>query len=260
MKFGFLIVGMALLALAFQPALADAEHPNEHFNEYTGEWVPDFANGYKPISNYEMLSLGGQPTAVVYLFEADMALKAGKYEDAIAICKKSLALNDEDADTHVIYAQALETKMKAAPKRDPKLFNKVVKEWLIVMRDERGAEKGNYWHGFNARGNYYDDEDHALLAAQHLQKLTKVVPKNGVSDEKYLKQVLKPTTTEVKGKILNLKVGSALGTAVAAEVDKAEAERAALEKADSEKDEDEAVKPKKKKKSKGPPTDSYDDD
>jgi hypothetical protein len=150
--------------------------------------------------------------------------------------------------------------MKAAPKRDPKLFNKVVKEWLIVMRDERGAEKGNYWHGFNARGNYYDDEDHALLAAQHLQKLTKVVPKNGVSDEKYLKQVLKPTTTEVKGKILNLKVGSALGTAVAAEVDKAEAERAALEKADSEKDEDEAVKPKKKKKSKGPPTDSYDDD
>jgi hypothetical protein len=151
----------------------------------------------------DIFGLSG-PSATTLMFQADYLFKAGNVEGALAMIKKSLAENDDDADAHCLYAKVLEKKLRGQEKRDPKLFNKCVKEWLMVMREERGPEKGLYWHGFSTPyGRSFGDEDNSLLAAQHLYKLTGTVPRNGQSDRKYLIQVLKPTTTEVRGKILN---------------------------------------------------------
>jgi hypothetical protein len=178
------------------------------------------------------------------MFQADYALKLGNVEGALALIKKSLAENDDDADAHCLYAKALEKKLRGQEKRDPKLFNKCVKEWLIVMREEKGAEKGLYWHGISTPyGRSFGDEDNSLLAAQRLYKLTGSVPKNGQSDRKYLIRVLKPTTTEVRGKILNRNEPEAKPI------------KLADEKAADEDDDDTGKKPKKPKRVQRPPAD-----
>jgi tetratricopeptide (TPR) repeat protein len=193
-----------VLSVLCQPSLAQVprQAAPTHENPYTGETESDYPEGYKP--EVGVVSILGGNSAAALMFQADYMLKLGKFEQAIALCKLSLAQDNEDSDTHCIYAQALEKKLRAQVTRDPKLFNKCVKEWLIIMREEKGPEKGLYWHGFaTPYGRSFGDEDHSLLAAQHLYKLTGTVPRNGQSDKKYLMKVLKPTTTEVRGKVLN---------------------------------------------------------
>jgi hypothetical protein len=205
------IIAASLSALLISPPLFAQSTPQGGSigmtNPYTGEPVEsDYPDGYKPIGNMDVIGGLGAPTAESLLFQADYALKLGNYEVAIALLKKSLAENDDDADTHFMYAQALEKKLRGQEKKDPKLFNKVVKEYLMVMRSERGIEKGLYFHGFaTPYGRSFGDEGRELMAAQRLYKLTGMVPRIGQSDKKYLSLVLKPVTTEVEGKILNHK-------------------------------------------------------
>jgi len=239
------IVAATLSAILISlPVFSQSPPPGGKFpitNPYTGEPEPDYPDGYKPIGNMDIFGLSG-PTAETLMFQADYALKLGNYEGAIALCKKSIAENDDDADTHLLYAQALEKKLRAQEKKDPKLFNKTVKEYLMVMRDEKGIEKGLYFHGFaTPYGRSFGDEGRELLAAQRLYKLTGSVPKNGQTDRKYLSRVLKPVTTEVKGKILNGK--------------SPEPEPIKLADEKSDDDDDTATKPKKPKKAQRPPAD-----
>jgi len=212
-------------------------------NTYTGEAEPEYPDGYKPVTNMDVFGMSGSSAATL-MFQADYLFTHGNTEGALALIKKSLAENDDDSDTHCLYAKILEKKLRAQEHRDPKLFNKCVKEWLIVMREERGAEKGLYWHGFaTPYGRSFGDEDKSILAAQRLYKLTGMIPKNGQSDKKYLRLVLKPTTTEVTGKLLNAP----------------EAKPIKLADEKAEEDEDSTDKKSKKpKKSPRPPTDELD--
>jgi tetratricopeptide (TPR) repeat protein len=172
-------------------------------DSYTGEpTTSEYGFNYKPESNMDVMG-GVRAQGDALLFQVEYAMKTGNYKEALPIIKRALEQNDDDMDLHVIYAKALEQEFKAQDKRDPKLFNKLVKEWLIVMREERGPEKGLYFHGFaTPYGMSFGDEDHALLAAAHLKKLTGTVPRNGQSDKNYLKHVLKPVDTEVTGKLI----------------------------------------------------------
>ncbi len=182
------------------PVLGQEASTSEGTSESEGD------QEYKPIYSEDAMSMGG-PTPRSMAFQADRSLKAGNYEKAIQLLKKSLAMDPDDIESHVMYAQALEKKYKNQDEKDPLLFNKCVREWLIVMRNEVGEEKGLGFHGLTAPGlgTFYRDEDHNILAHQHLVKLTGSGPKGWESNAKYLKRVLQPTTTEVSGKVLKAK-------------------------------------------------------
>jgi hypothetical protein len=204
----FLKLSTAILCCGFifmtQPSSAQVEFGEEtRRNPYTGEPEGQMVEGYKPVTNMDILG-GAHSSEDALLFQAEYAMHYGNYQGALKVIEQALKKDDDNADLHAIYAQALEQKYKSGEKRDPALFNKLVKEWLIVMRDEKGPEKGLYAHGWTSPlGKSMGDEDHALLAATHLYKLTGSVPKNGQTDKNYLKKVLHPASASVSAKVIH---------------------------------------------------------
>ncbi|MFX5680438.1 hypothetical protein ABTE28_20290, partial [Acinetobacter baumannii] len=82
-------------------------------------------------------------------------------------CDKDL----DNADTHLVYAEALEKKINKQTSKDNELFKKCVKEWLIVYRGEKGDERGlSNSHGISIPmlGKFYEDEDRSIPAKQRL--------------------------------------------------------------------------------------------
>jgi hypothetical protein len=214
----FLVLSMLLLlALPCVPMPAGATKDSDDYdqpadkletappvkNKFTGESENEYEDGYKPISGNQSMQ-SGNSTSKSLMLQAQTALGAGNVDTAIQLIRKSLSENNDDADAHTVYAEALEKKMRSQTERDPELFNKVVKEWLIVMRDEVGDEKAMNFHGAGI-GDFYRDEEHNLLAARHLTKLTGSAPKPWQTNARYLKKVLKPTDTDVKGVIVKRK-------------------------------------------------------
>jgi len=241
------VAALALFVLS-QPVFAqssgEAAATVGRVNAYTNETESEYPDGYKPVTNMDVYGMSGQSAATL-MFQADYLFTHGNTEGALLLIKKSLAENDDDSDTHCLYAKILEKKLRGQEHRDPKLFNKCVKEWLIVMREEKGIEKGLYWHGFaTPYGRSFGDEDKSILAAQRLYKLTGMVPRNGQSDKKYLSRVLKPTTTEVTGKLLNAPEAKPL--------------KLADEKSEEDEDSDSGKKTKKAKKAQRPPVTDLD--
>jgi hypothetical protein len=202
LKLSTVVLGCGLIFMV-SSAQAQTEFGEEvRRNPYTGEPEQQFVEGYKPVTNMDILG-GAHSSGESLLFQAEYAMHYGNYQGALHVIEQALKKDDDNADLHAIYAQALEQKYKSGEKRDPALFNKLVKEWLIVMRDEKGDEKGLYNHGFTTPlGKSMGDEDHSILAATHLYKLTGSVPRNGQSDKNYLKKVLHPSSASVTGKIL----------------------------------------------------------
>ncbi len=143
----------------------------------------------------------GKPTANALGLAAEYCIRNEKYDQAIKYCQKALDKDWDDADTHKAYAEALEMKYNKDPDQDPKVFNRCVKEWLIVLRNEAGEERGSSWHGLSIMGNFYDDEERQIPARFHLIGLTGRIPKAWETDDKYCKAVFKETTN-VSGKIL----------------------------------------------------------
>jgi len=153
------------------------------------------------INSNQMMELG-MITPNSLLMEGEKALYSGDADRAIIVLRRSLDRNYEDADTHMLLARALEMKLQRQHERDPELFNECVKEWLIVMRNEAGDEKGEGAHGINILGHYYADEEHGIDAKRHLVKLTGFAPKPWETSNKYLKRVLLPGTGSVRGTIV----------------------------------------------------------
>jgi hypothetical protein len=137
--------------------------------------------------------------------EAERALKSNKPDRAIAIIKKSLELDNEDLEAHLIYANALERKLGNQSTEDPELFNRCVREWLIVLRNQFGEEKGENFHGIGIpglSGKWYSDERQDR-ARTHLIKLTGSAPKVWETNEKWLQKVCRSGETSVRAKLLN---------------------------------------------------------
>jgi hypothetical protein len=118
--------------------------------------------------------------------------------------KEALNKDKNDIDSRMTYAKAMEGVMDGQDDKDPELFNKCVKQWLIVYRNTVGEEKGLSWHGRSLPGmqKRYEDEERSIPAKQHLFTLTGSVPKAKESDAQYLKRVLKPAEESVSGKLV----------------------------------------------------------
>ncbi len=164
----------------------------------------------KPASENESSSintslLGSRMTgsATSLQFEGERALEVGNLERALTLLKRSMEINDDDCNTRLIYAKALEAKLRTQQERDPALFKECVTQWLVVMRDEVGDQKGVGIHGVSFLNSYYDDEDREMLAKKHLIKLTGSAPRAWETDAHYLAKVLHPSSALVKGKVVD---------------------------------------------------------
>jgi len=188
---------LLVLLIFLRPCLA--------VDERDSEFVPtEGALKGGTINSNQLLELG-MVTPKSLVFEGEKALYAGDADRAILVLRRSIDRNTEDADAHMLYARALEMKLKSQTERDPGLYNECVKEWLIVLRNHAGEEKGEGAHGINLFGHFYQDEEHGIDAKQHLVKLTGYAPKPWETSAKYLKRVLLPTTSTVSGAIVKEK-------------------------------------------------------
>jgi hypothetical protein len=134
-------------------------------------------------------------------FTASYIERNGNNEDvALALCRKSLAKNDDDIDVHLQYARLLENKYREHGEPDPTLFMECVKEWLKILRCEMGDEKGMTFHGigFPLTGSLFKDDDRTTLAKNHLIGLTGIGPKAWETDTKYLERVMKQPSVSAK--------------------------------------------------------------
>src|SRR5262249_19521172 len=116
----------------------------------------------------------GFATADSLEIASEYAAAVKNLDQAIALARQALAKCDEDLDVHKALATALELKIAQQKEPDPKLFNECVKEWLIVMRNERGPDRGLTKK--NGKGNarmtkLYEDEAYTIPAAIQLKAL-----------------------------------------------------------------------------------------
>lgn len=190
-----LTVFLALIWLS-QPAFAQ----DMDAQELTPEQEQDQG---KPINNYRMMTMG-QTSPKSLAFLAEDKLHGGDVDEAIRLLKQSLSMDNDDADAHALYAEALERKLRKQDEKDPELFNKCVREWLLVLRNEVGEEKGLNVKGVGVPGigTFYRDEDHNILAKNHLVKLTGSGPRPWETNTKYLKRVLQKPNESVAGKVV----------------------------------------------------------
>lgn len=141
-------------------------------------------------------------TSGILQMRAQKALWAGDYHRAIRLCEQSMEHDTDDADTHVVYAEALEAKLKHQTEKDPELFRKCVESWLKVYRNQVGEERGMTAKGIGiGMDRFYADDDRGGKAKLHLIKLTGYVPKFWETNDKYLTRVLAPATTSVTATI-----------------------------------------------------------
>lgn len=176
------------------------------------DWLDDPNELPKGVVSNDNVMIKKDSTPFSLTVQAERALKSDKPDHAIKLIKRALELNDDDADTHMIYAMALERKLAMQANEDPELFNTCVKEWLSVLRNQFGEEKSTTFHGIGipgVNGRWYEDEDRHRPARTHLIKLTGSSPKPWESNEKFLAKVLRSGETSVSAKLLKKDEGSA---------------------------------------------------
>lgn len=170
--------------------------------------VTEDANGNLPSgyvrSGNALNSLGHAQSGSLSL-QAEYATEQGQYDQAIKLCQQAIQKDDDDADIHLAYATALEHKLKKQKHKDPNLYVAAVREWLIVLRNEKGEERGIT----NAAGlsiplqqHLFQDDERSIPARAHLISLVGYVPKAHETDQMYLKKVTKQIEASVKGTVL----------------------------------------------------------
>jgi len=170
------------------------------------DWLDDPNDLPKGVVTTDTVMVKKDSSPFALTVAAERAMKSDKPDLAISIIKRALELEPDDADSHMIYATALERKLQLQHNEDPKLFNQCVKEWLSVLRNQFGEEKATNFHGIGipgAGGKWFEDEDRHRPARQHLIKLTGFSPKPWETNEKFLAKVLRSGETSVSGKVVN---------------------------------------------------------
>ncbi len=159
-------------------------------------------NYVAPTLEYDEILDPGKKRPISSLVGAEMALRSERVDRSIQLARRAMQRNPDDMDVHKALAEALDRKLEHQIDKDPQMFAECVREWLIVMRNGVGLEKGTNFHGIGIFDSLYGDDEYYGEAKLRLKHLTGYVPKPWESNEKFLKRVLKPAQTELKGKIL----------------------------------------------------------
>ncbi len=208
---------MPLLLLLFSSiilctgsAMAASDESSQQEQEDSGHTVnnasgsaPGHAHGYAQ-DEYGSIEINRRSARMLFL-EAEESMRSDDTATALRKVKRSLAIDNDDIDAHLLYAQVLEDKLRSQTERDPTLFNQCVEEWLIVMRNRFGDEKGMRFRGISPCGDLFNDEERSITAKRALTKLTGYAPKTLETDNHYLKRVCMPYTDQVAGTIVGHK-------------------------------------------------------
>ncbi len=159
-------------------------------------------NEVAPTMEYDEVIDPSKRRAMHALIGSEMALRAERVDRAIQLARRAMLRNPDDMDVHKALAEALDRKLEHQEDKDPAVFAECVKEWLIVMRNGVGFEKGTNFKGLGFLDHLYGDDEYYGQARQRLKHLTGYVPKPWETNEKYLRRVLQPAKTELKGKLL----------------------------------------------------------
>ncbi len=165
-----------------------------------------YSNGYKPIQNEQFLGMAHN-SPETSLFRAELAINREQWGLAVKFLRKSMRGDDDDIDTHKYLAICLEKQMDEQPERDPAMYKECIKEWLIVLRNMKGPEKGLSWkNGLSPTNNKkWEDEQGAMMARQHLTQLTGSEPKRWETNDKFVARITKPAEENVHAKVLSKK-------------------------------------------------------
>lgn len=188
------ILGCFALAISPSPCLADYE-------EYPADKPLPF--GY--VRSIEAMTNSGYATADSMELASEYAAMNHNTDQALSLARRAAKLDDDDLDVHKQLAKALQAKLKEQKDPDPKMFNECVHEWLIVLRGERGPDRGltkKDGRGLAWINKLYEDEDYSMEAANQLKIMVGRVPKANESDVQFITKVGKPADLTVTGKIL----------------------------------------------------------
>jgi hypothetical protein len=148
-------------------------------------------NGYTSLSNSSAGTMG---------FASDYSVNNNQLEQAVLLSRRAVNTDPDDIEAHQSYAEALENKLRALKETDHELASECITQWLIVLRNEVGEEKGLGFHGISVMGHLYDDDTRSITARQRLVSIAGRAPKPWETDARYLKSVLHQTS--VNGKVL----------------------------------------------------------
>jgi len=130
------------------------------------------------VTSDQFLELG-VPTANALRMEGEQSMRIGNLDRALTVLQRSVELAPGDIDGRIMYAEALEKRLLKQKRRDPKLYNFVIKQWLYV------AKKAEF-------------VDQQMQGASHLQGLTGTRPGRWEKEKKFLSRVLVPEDSKVK--------------------------------------------------------------
>lgn len=173
----------------------DTEHQSTKRAESEPNYVP-------PTMEYDEIIDPSKKRTISSLLSSEMALRAERVDRAIQLARRAMLRDPDDMDVHKALAEALDRKLETQADKDPKLFGECVREWLIVMRNGVGMEKGTNFRGMGVVDHFFGDDEYYIVAKKRLKHLTGYVPKPWESNEKYLKKVLQPAQTSIEGRII----------------------------------------------------------
>jgi len=172
-------MGCAIVLAALSCLPAQAQKDDRDFIFDTNR----IGRGSGVIMSDQLLELGMVSSDGLRL-EGEQAIRLGNTDRACQLLQKAIEMQPGDFDGRILYASALEKKLmkQKASKRDPKLFNFVVKNWYFVYK----------------KSEFHDQK---AQAKSHLEKLVGALPKRMEKPHKYLARVLIPEDGSVKVKI-----------------------------------------------------------
>jgi hypothetical protein len=128
---------------------------------------------------------------------ADYLEGNNKFDLAISLAKQAVERDPDNMDLHVTYAESMESKLEAQKTKDMKLYQQCVKEWVTILRNEVGEEKGVTFHGVSVFGKLSEDDGRGRLARHYLFLLVGVLPKTLETDEAYIRKAMKHAAVRV---------------------------------------------------------------
>ena len=156
---------------------------------------------HRPVVSSEALEIG-VTTARSLQAEGERLLATDQVDKAIKVFQRAIDIDSDDIDVRVPYARALEKKLLSQKARDPYIYSQCVEEWLTVMRNGVGEEKGMGVHGVSLLNldSGFADEERQHLAREHLKKVVGFAPRPWETNAKFMKRAMEQSS--VKGKLV----------------------------------------------------------
>lgn len=195
-----------LKRVCFVTVLALASNISAAIANDGSDWMNDGAPQLpKGVVSSDMSMVSKDSSAFSLTVQASRQMKSDHPDQAIRLAHRALELDPDNSEVHMVLAEAYERKYKMSGETDAELYNSAVKEWLSVLRNDYGEEKGTSFHGLSlpgVGGKFYEDEERHKPARNHILKLTGTTPKLWETNERFMKRVQRSGETSVSAKLL----------------------------------------------------------